>query len=166
MTCQHFGDLLQVVLDGELERLPAAAKRHMETCDACRATAAAFQQLRTAADELRLSSISAPIEAALYDRIERRIANAKMRQRSPLRFPTPRFLPVKLQPILATAVVALVLLLAYVFLRPEHTADQTALRSEDEIEVLLEEHTLQMESNLFQTTTLPSKLVSTVATVR
>ncbi|RMD92144.1 MAG: hypothetical protein D6814_17335, partial [Calditrichaeota bacterium] len=69
MECHQFEEILQGVLDGTLEKLPAAAQVHLENCAIC-------QKIHQESIELRnlLQQMPAPeLNAAARNRLERAI---------------------------------------------------------------------------------------------
>lgn len=160
MTCEHFTEVLQSYLDGELDSLPHAAIEHTHACRRCQRLGDELIRIRQIAGDLAACRLSRKGEQAIIGRVQRRIAAVQKRPAMGVLswLPTQRW-----RPALGIAMVLLILIATYFTFFYRSGQEHTAFRPEDEIEVLLQEHTVQMESNLLQPAPLPSRVVTTVA---
>jgi hypothetical protein len=167
MNCQHYSDILNVFLDGEIDHIPGAAKKHAETCQTCQALTQELLGLHKFAGRLEAAQLTPEGENAITARVATRIAASKKSRRfSPGGAVTDFLAALRWRPVLATVVAGVLLIVALQQFRGDEAAQKPVLQAEDEIEVILEEHALQMESGIFQTDAVPTRVVATVASSR
>lgn len=159
MDCRHCQNILQVYFDGELEALPQAAEAHLHSCATCRRLREDLQQMR----ELARSTAPAELSAAGLEQITMRVRQhiraektAPGRTRAIL-----GWLPqLHWRRVLAAAVASVMLLIAASQVWQAQAPAGRELHAERELEILLEEHTLEMDSGIFHNGGFTTTMVS------
>lgn len=165
MDCQQYTEILHVYLDGELQELPQPAKAHAAICTDCMAMTRDLTAIRKATQFVQISELNEAAQANMIMHVQNRIIAKKGHKKH-------QFLSVLWRHIrwsrafAAAAVVALLVYSYFAFEDYQQTQRVAALTAEEEIEILLEEHTWQMESGIFQTGTMPSRVMLTAASGR
>jgi hypothetical protein len=167
MDCRQYSDILNVFLDGEIQGLPGAAKQHVETCAPCQSLTRELESLSSAIENFETFQLTREGKSLLTTKVMRTI-NSSVRKKSfrVNNLMAEFFVGLRWRNVFATAAVAIVVFWAVLQYRGEELSTKTALMPEEEIEFLLEEHTLQMESSIFQSGALPMHIVATVASGR
>lgn len=161
MNCQQVSNLIQLKLDDALPELPSRASAHLRECNRCRALQAELQSLQHLAHTLDAPQLPErevhTLAARIMSQLQRR---AKTRSQGVF---GRHFAPIRWQTALTTATVLALLALAVWQFRPHEAPLVTDAALDEEIELLFEEHTLEMEINLFDANTLSSQVITTVA---
>lgn len=167
MDCRQYSDILNVLLDGEIQGLPTAALQHVETCAQCQALTSELESLSGAIKSFETFQLTQEGKSLLTTNVMRKINSSAQKESFSLDNLIAEFLVgLRWRNVLATVAVAIGVFWAVLQYRGEESPMNTALMPEEEIEFLLEEHTLQMESSIFQSGALPTRVVATVASGR
>lgn len=167
MDCQQYTSILNVFLDGEIENLPEAAKKHAEACKKCKLLTHDLGALRTFSQPLHAVALTEIGKSAITQGVRKRMAAHERKwQHAYIDYITRLLNGLRWGRVVAVAAVAAILVLTYSQFQNHALSQKTTLNAEDEIEALLEEHTLQMENSIFHTDALPTSVVATVASSR
>ncbi|MFQ5632822.1 MAG: hypothetical protein ACE5I1_28975 [bacterium] len=166
MDCQQYTDILNVFLDGEIENLPAAAKKHAAGCTECTALTHDLNSLCECSQPLQAIALTENGKAAIIRSVRKKIVSSETKETRSVFGIVAEVLAGLRWGRAFVAVAAIVVVFAFLQFRIQETSQKTALNPEEEIEVLLEEHTLQMENSIFHTGALPTRVVATVASGR
>lgn len=162
MKCQQFNETLQALLDGTLETLPSHAEMHMQSCKSCQVLYRQMLALQRAVRETSLPRLSPQGEAILTQRIA--VKHAKFTR--PVQMPSLWHTLLNIftalrwvRVLLAGALVAAGLVIILQFIKPS-TPEVTHRETGSDLEILLEEHTMAMDSGIFQGSTQYANFVS------
>ncbi len=165
MECQKFNESLQSVLDGNMETLPAAAQRHIQNCENCRLLYSQLLELRKAVQDAPKPELSPRAETLIARSITNRIRSSLASQsHSVWQNLSDTITAIRWQRVLfASAPIAIgIILILQVFTTT--VPEPTNLQVENDIEILLEEHTIAMENGIFHSTSQYANLITITET--
>lgn len=165
MDCQQYTEILNVYLDGELPELPHAAQAHAATCSHCSALVSQLTAIRKAAKMMQPKTLTEAAETTILARVQGKIAKTKSARRT-FGFATFSGGLRWSRAIFAAAIVGMLIYTYFTFNGGQQIQQEATLAADQEIEILLEEHALQMESGIFQTGTVPARVMVTAASNR
>lgn len=163
MDCHEFNENLQVLLDGGAEWLSPVAKKHRESCADCRRLYTQMLQLQRAFRETPRPKLSSQAETLLARRIARQVTATATPVSTPSFWHGLRhhFKALRWERVfLAGGLVAAGLVIIFQLFKPDMTR-MNDLRTANDMEILLEEHAMAMDSGIFEGTYQYANLVTT-----
>ncbi|MFQ5822573.1 MAG: hypothetical protein ACE5JB_00795 [bacterium] len=162
MKCQQFIENLQTMLDNSVETLPAAAERHRQSCESCRLIHTHMLNLQNAARKAPIPKLSSRAETLLTHRIVEKIApRNKSAQPSFWYILSDIIKALRWERVFITGALITASLVIVLRLTKPNTPEATNVQTRNDIEILLEEHTMAMDSGIFQSNTQYANLVTT-----